>query len=96
MTFEWDEKKNQSNLEKHKIGFELISLAFDETLIFKEDERHDYSEVRHIGYGLIYGRCINVIFTKREEKIRIISGRKANAKETRRYHEAIRELRQNE
>lgn len=96
MTFEWDEKKNQINLEKHKISFELISLVFNETLITKDDERHDYNEVRYIGYGLIQGRCINVIFTKRGEKIRIISGRKANAKETRKYHEAIRKLRQDE
>jgi uncharacterized DUF497 family protein len=96
MKFEWDEKKNLINLEKHKISFELISLVFDENLISKEDERHDYNETRHIGYGLIQGRCINVIFTKRGEKIRIISGRKANAKDTKKYNEAIRKLRQNE
>jgi len=96
MIFEWDDKKNQINLEKHKISFELISLVFDENLISKEDERHDYNEIRHIGYGLIQGRCINVIFTKRGEKIRIISGRKANAKETRKYHEAISRLRQSQ
>ena len=96
MIFEWDDKKNDINLQKHKIDFELISLVFNETLIEQEDKRKDYGEVRFVGYGLIQGRCINVVFTKRGEKIRIISGRKANAKETRKYHETINRLRQSQ
>ena len=96
MTFEWDEKKNLINLEKHKISFELIRLVFDKNLISKKDERHNYNEVRYIGYGLIQGRCINVIFTKRGEKIRIISGRKANERETKKYNEAVKKLGRNQ
>ena len=95
MKFEWDNKKNQINLKKHKISFELVSLVFNETLITKEDERKHYNEIREIGYGLIKGRCINVVFTRRNENIRIISGRKANERETKKYNEAIRRLRQN-
>lgn len=92
MEFEWDEKKNEINLLKHKISFELVSLVFNETLITMEDKRNDYGELREVGFGLIQGRCINVVFTRREGKIRIISGRKANERETKKYHEAIRKL----
>ena len=95
MKFEWDEKKNQINLSKHKISFELISLVFNETLITLEDKRNDYGELREVGFGLIQERCINVVFTRKNEKIRIISGRKANERETKRYHEAIKKLGQN-
>lgn len=47
-----------------------------------EDKRNDYGELREVGFGLIQGRCINVVFTRRKGKIRIISGRKANEQET--------------
>lgn len=95
MDFEWDERKNQINLEKHKISFELVSLVFNEILIVTQDLRNDYGEVREVGFGLIQGRCINVVFTRRNEKVRIISGRKANERETKKYHEAVRKLRRN-
>ena len=94
MIFEWDENKNIINLKKHKISFELVSLVFNETLITQEDKRKEYNEKRYIGFGLIKDRCINVVYTKRNQKIRIISGRKANARETKKYYEAIGKLRQ--
>jgi len=95
MEFEWDENKNISNLKKHKISFELITLIFDENLITIIDDRKNYNEVRYIGFGLIQKRCINVVYTKRKNNIRIISGRKANAKETKKYFETVARIRQN-
>lgn len=92
MEFEWNEEKNKSNFDKHKISFELISLVFNDTLIFEQDTRHNYDEVRFIGFGLIQNRCINVVYTKRNDKIRIISGRKANDRETKKYLKAVRKL----
>jgi hypothetical protein len=51
----------------------------------------DYGETRFNTLGEIEGRTFCASFTRRGEAIRIISFRKANARETRRYHEYLRE-----
>ena len=96
MEFEWDEKKNIANLEKHGISFELVKLAFNDDLIAWVDDRKEYSEERYVGFGLIQGRCVNVVYTMRDNRIRIISGRKANEREKRRYAQTVEKLRRDE
>lgn len=44
MEFEWDEEKNQKNLEKHGIGFESAEEVFSQPYVKKRDERKDYGE----------------------------------------------------
>lgn len=52
-------------------------------------ERSDrYQEVRYIATGYIGQRLHRVVYTARGESIRIISLRKANPREMRRYAEA--------
>ncbi len=41
MTFEWDENKNQENIEKHKVSFEVAQEAFfDKKRLIVKDKRH--------------------------------------------------------
>ena len=41
MTFEWDENKNQDNIEKHKVSFEIAQEAFfDKNRIIIKDRKH--------------------------------------------------------
>lgn len=92
--FEWDEQKNASNLEKHKLDFEFATQIFDGVVLEKIDNRRDYGEVRYIALGEaqvvalgeINGIVLYVAFTRRGEKRRIISARKATQKESEAYH----------
>ena len=47
------------------------------------DDRHDYGEGRHVLFGRLAGRLFVVVFTDRGDRRRIISARKANARERR-------------
>ena len=59
-----------------------------ETAVVFPDERTDYGEGRVAAIGYIGQRLYVVIFTDRGEERRIISLRKANAREIKRYAEA--------
>ncbi len=88
MLFEWDENKNSSSLEKHGIDFDLAVQVFDDpNLLVLEDTRKDYGEVRTINIGLVENELLlTTVSTDRQNKIRIISARKANKKERQRYN----------
>ena len=88
MTFEWDARKNKSNLRKH--GFDLADAVpmFDGPMLALPDEREEYGEGRWIGIGITHGRIAVVAFAERGgECIRIISLRKANQGERRLFEE---------
>lgn len=74
MRFEWDENKNNSNIEKHKISFETAQKAFlDPGRIISKDLKHSCkSETRYFCFGLIDEMVITVRFTVRNNVIRII------------------------
>jgi uncharacterized DUF497 family protein len=85
--YEWDEKKRKSNLIKHGLDFAdaWIVLESDEKITI-EDAKHSQLEPRSltIGYFKDY-LCVAVIHTPRQEKIRIISFRRANKRERNYY-----------
>jgi uncharacterized protein len=85
MEFDWDERKRAQNLEKHGVDFADVALFAWETARVLIDDRRDYGEVRYRAVGLYEGRPHFVAFTIRGEKIRVISFRKANAREARLY-----------
>lgn len=52
MEFEWDEKKNQSNITKHGVDFQQAKRVFkDPYLLTYEDDRFSYGEIREISIG---------------------------------------------
>ncbi len=86
--FEWDEAKARLNLRNHGLSFEVAREAFDDFYAYEwADEREDYGEERFNITGMVQGRLITVTFTIRETKLRLISARKAEPRERRRYHE---------
>ncbi len=85
MKIEWDEAKNQQNIAKHGVGFEMvIECDWDEAVI-DDDLRQDYGESRYTALVPLNGRIHQVAFTVRNEHLRIISFRKANKRERRGY-----------
>ncbi|MBQ2677986.1 MAG: BrnT family toxin [Firmicutes bacterium] len=93
LRFEWDEKKEQINIRKHGIDFKTASHVFlDERRIEYYDEAHSsVGEDRFITIGSI-GEVIMVVYTEREDALRIISARLATKKERRIYYYGYREI----
>jgi hypothetical protein len=90
MDFEWNEAKNRSNLRKHGLDFADAEEMFRGALVVEPDTREDYGEKRWIGIGTIRGRTAAVIFTEpAPETIRIISLRRADHEERKKYEKAI-------
>ena len=77
--------KDQANVAKHGISLSQAEYLNWEQLLIQEDVRRDYGERRWIGYAPIGARLYCVVFTQRNEALRIISLRKANNREQRTY-----------
>ena len=89
MKFEWDENKNQININKHGIPFQLATKVFlDEHVIILPDELHSATEDRSIAIGKI-GKVLYVVFTERRDTIRLISARKATRLEVQLYNDNL-------
>ena len=88
MKFEWDDHKEAINREKHGIGFGAIEDAEWDVAMTWPDRRKDYGEERFIGYVPIHGRLHVAVFTERIPIWRLISLRKANARERNQYDQA--------
>jgi uncharacterized DUF497 family protein len=85
MDYEWDSGKAAANLQKHGVAFELVhSFEWKDALI-QSDDRYPYGEQRFYALGKVEGRLFALIFTRRGRAIRVISFRKANDREKRRY-----------
>ena len=90
MEFEWDEAKNQCNIQKHGVSFELAQRIFEGPMLTAVDTRKDYGEGRFISIGTVDGiALIVVVHTDRKERVRLISARPASRKERQIYDEQI-------
>ena len=89
MEFEWNPDKAALNLEKHGISFPEAATVFNDPLsVTFLDPDHSIGESRYIIIGISrFGQLLVVAHTDREEKVRIISARKATRKEKRFYEE---------
>ncbi|MEO0834899.1 MAG: BrnT family toxin [Cyanobacteria bacterium J06642_3] len=87
MRYQWDRDKAASNLNKHGIDFaDAVSVFSDEFAITIFDNRFD--EERFITIGIdLFNRLIVVVYTMRNDEIRLISARKATKHERRQYEE---------
>ncbi|MBC8236511.1 BrnT family toxin [bacterium] len=87
-SFETDSDK--AARKKHRVSFEEAATVFaDPMFITFIDEEHSVDEERYITIGLSNrGRLLIVAHTNRQDRIRVISARKATKKEERFYAEA--------
>ena len=83
--YEWDEDKRRENREKHGVDFSAV-FDFDwNTAASAEDLRS--GEVRIVASGYIGERLHVIVYTERGDSTRIISLRKANPREVKRYEQ---------
>lgn len=84
--FEWDKKKNKTNVAKHGISFEDASKVFD------DPDRIQYinvkgNEKRFVTVGKVIKFIVAVVYTVRSGLLRIISARQARKNEINDYLE---------
>ena len=84
MNIIFDAAKDEANRAKHGVSLADAAAIEWETVWLRPDDRRSYGETRMIGIGL---RLYGVVFTDRGDDRRIISLRKANAREAASYAE---------
>ena len=85
--FQWDPAKAASNLEKHDVDFADAATVFVDPRGLTMPEEHD-DEQRFVTLAMdALGRVLVVVWTQRDEEIRLISARKANRRERGQYAE---------
>ena len=82
--FDWDAKKASENWRNHRVKFEEAATAFDDELALDapDEEHSDKEERRVLSHRL---RLLTVVYTERDEKIRLITARRSTRTEEARY-----------
>lgn len=85
MRYQWDRNKALTNLNKHGVDFaDAVSVFSDELAITIFDPRFEEERFITIGMDLL-SRILVVVYTMRDDEIRLISARKATRNERRQY-----------
>lgn len=91
ISFEWDQKKDLANIQKHGISFEEArSVFYDNYARVMHDPDHSEDEERYLILG--WSKKLNILvvchcYRENDEVIRLISARKATKSEKKRYEE---------
>ncbi|MEA1946158.1 MAG: BrnT family toxin [Thermodesulfobacteriota bacterium] len=87
--FQWDQGNIDKSLIKHDVeNWECEQVFFNRPLLVLDDPKHSISEKRWAAFGKTDAdRLLIVIFTKRDNLIRVISAREMNNKERKFYDE---------
>lgn len=88
MSFEWDEDKRRSNIEKHGVDFVLAARIFLNPVLEAPDAE-EHGEARVIAIGHWGENCLVVVYTWRGENRRIISAWKADKNDREAYYQSI-------
>lgn len=90
--FEWDDAKSDVCFVERGFDFAYaVQVFLDPDRLVEVDNRFDYGEPRYRVLGQIEGRLFLVVYTPRGDAFRMISARKANAKEVTRYGHSSRD-----
>lgn len=89
---EFDPMKSATNIVRRGLPFQLAEFLFDGPFVEEEDARQEYGEPRFAATGPIVvldNRIFVVVYTWRGSTRRIVSFRKANDREVRKYRQNI-------
>jgi len=87
--YEWDDNKARKNLDKHGIAFESAKLIdWDSAICLTQNHDGEERQLCHVKIG---ERLHAICYTIREDAIRVISLRKSNKREVRKYEKIIEE-----
>ena len=85
MDIEFDQAKEAINHRKHGVSLAVGALVLESRFHDVPDLRDYNGETRRIAYGTIAGRVFVCVYTMRGAVYRLISVRKANKREQRRW-----------
>ncbi|MBL4807602.1 MAG: BrnT family toxin [Rhodobacteraceae bacterium] len=85
MSFEWDESKRLSTLQKHGLDFIDVVDIFEGPVLTVPSKQND--ENRWLAIGISKGLELAVIYTIRNESYRIITARRARRNERKEYYQ---------
>ena len=95
--FEWNEANAAAHLKKHKISFEIAARVFADPFALTTQDRIENGEQRWQTIGMVDGHLVLLVAhtvtvsdEDATEAICIISARKADPKERKRYEQTIR------
>jgi uncharacterized protein len=87
MELEWDEAKRQDALRERGLDFaDVVRFRFEQQYTI-QDSRTEYGEPRFVSTGYLDDRLCVLCWTLRDDKMRIISLRKANEREQKKYRD---------
>jgi uncharacterized DUF497 family protein len=91
--FDWDDGNRDKNWISHSVVWTEIEEAFfQEPLLTFPDPKHSQSEERYFALGRTSAdRRLNIVFTIRKNRIRVVSARDMSKKERKLYDEALEE-----
>jgi uncharacterized DUF497 family protein len=85
VAFQWDRRKADTNLRKHRVDFADAVGVFEDPRALTVEDKHP-EEDRFVTIGMdILGRVLLVVWTWRGDDIRLISARGATRHERRQY-----------
>ena len=85
MEISYDAEKRERTLRERGLDFEDAVQVFAGTILTIEDDRRDYGETRFQTMGLLNERLVMLVWTPRGRARHIISMRKANDREKKKY-----------
>jgi uncharacterized DUF497 family protein len=85
MKIEFDPSKRDKTLIERGVDMARADEVLTGKTITQPDDRKDYGEDRWISIGFLDGRMVVLAWTKRQNRYRIISMRKANEREQNHY-----------
>ncbi len=92
MKIVYDPLKNARNLRERGLAFDRVAEIDWGTALVIEDERRTYTESRYVVFGHIEQRLYVACFTPIAGGMRVISFRKANQREIKRYEQKIQTI----
>jgi len=87
MEIEWDSDKADSNFKKHEVSFEEAATALLDPMALAQEDAAAEGEPRWVLIGMsAQMQLLTVIYTlRRQDRIRLISARRATRKEAKHY-----------
>ena len=85
MKISFDPAKNARNIAERGLSFEHVRHLDWVRAVVLEDTRRNYGERRFRVFGYIGERLYALVFTPRGDAVHVISFRKANVREVKRY-----------
>jgi uncharacterized DUF497 family protein len=89
MRFQWNETKRQAVIKERQVDILYAALIFEGDVLTRVDDRKEYGEERLISMGMVGDEVFVVVYTLRDDEIRLITAWKGGRDEQEHYQTGI-------